>query len=344
MNSLFLKMTLLVGMLCVASIPSYAAQPSSSLGYDFKPHIEILDARAKVLLDSAAIIEIRSEGHQWTEGPLWIEEGKYLLFSDIPDNQIMKFDPQSGTSIYLEPAGATGLVAGDDLAGSNGLLLNQKNQLVVTQQGDRRIAIMDAPLSAPSPRFITLTSDYNHKRLNSPNDGVFHSNGNLYFTDPPYGLKNGLQDKRKQLDFQGIYLLKSNTELVLLDDSVNYPNGILFTGDEKTLIVAVSDSDYPRWMAYDLQQDGRVKNKRVFFDASELVGKPGEQGLPDGMALHSSGVIFATGPGGVWLFTADGEVLAKIRTGQLSSNCALTADEKTLYVTADDYLLSVSLR
>ncbi|WP_235594698.1 SMP-30/gluconolactonase/LRE family protein [Paraglaciecola hydrolytica] len=308
------------------------------------PHIEILDAKALTLLDPQAKVSIRSEGHTWTEGPLWIEEGAYLLFSDIPNNVIQKYDPNSGTSVYLKPAGATGLVAGDDGQGSNGLLLNHKGELVLFQQGDRRVAIMNAAVDAPLAKFSSMASDYQGKRLNSPNDGVFHSNGNLYFTDPPYGLKNGMRDTRKQLAFQGVYLLKTDGSLILLDDAVSFPNGIALTKDEKTLIVAVSDSQQAQWLAYDVKADGSLQNKRVFFDATSLVGKPGEQGLPDGLAVHSNGVIFATGPGGVWLFSEEGKVLAKIRTGQISSNCTLTTDEKTLYITADDYLLSVPLR
>ncbi|MEG3768262.1 SMP-30/gluconolactonase/LRE family protein [Alteromonas sp. 14N.309.X.WAT.G.H12] len=308
------------------------------------PQIEVFDTKALNLIDPNANISIRSKGYGWSEGPLWIEQGQYLLFSDIRSNQIFKFHPQTGTSVYLAPAGATGWVEGDYAEGPNGLLLSPDGQLVIMQQGDRRIAVMDAPLTTPQPKFVTLAAEYQGKRLNSPNDGVYDSKGNLYFSDPPYGLKKGMDDSRKQLPFQGIYLLKANGELVLLDDSVNLPNGVVLTADGKMLIVSVSDPKHARWIAYDVQADGTIVNKRMFYDASDLVGKKGEQGLPDGFALHSSGLIFATGPGGVWLFEQTGKVLAKIRTGQISSNCALTSDEKTLYITTPHYLMSVSLR
>jgi gluconolactonase len=308
--------------------------------------IEILSPKALEYIDTSEDITIHGNGYKWTEGPLWIddESGGYLLFSDIPNNTIIKYQPNVGTSLYIDKSGATQLYKGDYSQGSNGLLLNTQNQLVLLQQGDRRLAIMDAPLSSPKNKFKTLASHFNDKRLNSPNDAVLHSDGSLYFTDPPYGLKDNMKDSRKELDFQGVYKLSSSGELTLLDDSVNYPNGIGLSKDEKTLYVAVSDEEHPLWLAYDLQNDGTATNKRIFYDAKAFIGVKGEQGMPDGMALHSSGNIFATGPGGVWLFTPEGEVLAKIRTGKLTANCTLSSDEKYLYMTAHDTVMSLKLK
>ena len=212
------------------------------------------------------------------------------------------------------------------------------------QQGDRRVATMNAPLSAPKSDFVTLAGRYQNKRLNSPNDADLHSDGSLFFTDPPYGLKNVMTDARKELDFQGVYRLAVDGSLMLLDDEISYPNGIGLSHDEQTLYVAVSDKAFPHWLAYDVQDNGQVMNKRVFIDASEYINVEGEQGMPDGMAVHSSGNIFATGPGGVWLITPQGEVLAKIRTGKLTANCTLSTDEKYLFMTAHDTLMSVPLK
>jgi len=306
--------------------------------------VEILDNAALSLLDENATITVQAEGFLWTEGPLWVEEGGYLLFSDIPNNVVHKFVPGEGVEVFLEPSGATGLDDGNSSQGSNGLLLSDDDRLVLMQQGDRRVAYMNAALTAPNPDFVTLAASYNGKRLNSPNDGVFHSDGSLYFTDPPYGLESGIDDEGKELSFQGIFRLRADGEVELLDDSVSFPNGIGLSIDEKTLYVAVSDDRQPMWLAYDVLPAGALDNKRVFYDASHFVGVDGEQGLPDGMAVHSSGTVFATGPGGVWLFTSDGEVLAKIRTGRKTANCTLSADEKTLFVTAHDTLMTVSLR
>ncbi len=307
--------------------------------------IEILAPKALNFIDENAQITIHGNGYKWTEGPVWIDDksGDYLLFSDIPNNTIIKYQPNIGTSLYLEKSGATALYDGDYSQGSNGLLLNQENKLVLMQQGDRRVAVMNSPLSAPSNNFDTLASHYQKLRLNSPNDAVFHSDGSLYFTDPPYGLADGIKDKRKELNHQGIYRLSKTGELTLLDDTVTYPNGIGLSLDEKTLYVAVSDEEHPVWLAYDIEENGTITNKRTFYDAKKFVGVEGEQGMPDGMALHSSGNIFATGPGGVWLFTPEGKVLAKIRTGKLTANCTLSSDEKTLYMTAHDTIMSVPL-
>lgn len=308
--------------------------------------IEILHPDALNFIDSNSPLIIHGDGYKWTEGPLWVDDDKggYLIFSDIPNNTIVKYQPNVGTSLYLDNSGSTGLYSGDNALGSNGLLINKSNQLVLLQQGDRRVAVMNSPLSTPKSDFKTLTSHYDNKRLNSPNDAVLHSDGSIYFTDPPYGLNGKINDVRKELAYQGIYRLTESGILTLLDDSVNYPNGIGLSLDEKTLYVAVSDEEHPIWLAYDMQDNGTVTNKRIFYDAKKFVGVKGEQGMPDGMALHSSGNIFASGPGGIWLFTPEGEVLAKIRTGKLTANCTLSSDEKYLYMTAHDTIMSVRLK
>ncbi|MGJ8691759.1 MAG: SMP-30/gluconolactonase/LRE family protein [Thalassotalea sp.] len=307
-------------------------------------HVEIYDDAALAFIDTNTKVSIRGEGYTWTEGPVWVDDGGYLLFSDIPNNIIAKYHPQQGTSLYLEKSGATGLVAGDYTQGSNGLLLNPAGELILLQQGDRRIAKMNTSLSTPKADFTTLIAQYDGKRLNSPNDGVYHQNASLYFTDPPYGLKNNLTDERKALDFQGVYQLTAQGELYLLDDKIKFPNGIGLSPDGKTLYVAASDPEQPHWYAYDVTGVGKVNNKRIFYDASAAIKNKKHTGLPDGMAVHSSGVIFASGPEGVWLFSPAGKVLAKVFTGQLSSNCTLSGDEKNLFITADDYLLSFPLK
>ncbi|MEM8489754.1 MAG: SMP-30/gluconolactonase/LRE family protein [Pseudomonadota bacterium] len=310
--------------------------------------VQILDSRAEQLLASDASIQVLGTGFAWTEGPLWIPENGerqtgsgYLLFSDIPNNVIHRYQPGEGVSVFLTESGASGLKPGDSSQGSNGLLLNEDGQLVLFQHGDRRVAIMDAALDQPASRFITLVDAYQSQRLNSPNDGVFSRSGDLYFTDPPYGLANGLTDPNRELTFQGVYHLSSSRELTLLDDQVTAPNGIALSLDERTLFVAVSDEENPHWLAYDLSTDGSVSNKRLFYDANEAAMN--EPGLPDGMAVHSSGHIFATGPGGVWLFSETGELLARILTGRPTANCTLAGDESVLYITANDALLALPL-
>lgn len=308
--------------------------------------IEILHPDALKFIDKKSTLTLLANHFKWTEGPLWVDDGNesYLLFSDIPNNKTIKYQPTLGFSTYLDNSGTSNLYPDDYISGSNGLLQNNKKQLVVFQQGDRRISIMDAPLHAPQNKFNSLVSHYQNKRLNSPNDGVFHSNGSLYFTDPPYGLKEWRNDPKQELAHRGVYQLTPQGELILLDDSLTYPNGIAFSLDEKTLYVAVSDEKNPKWVAYDVLANGKINNKRVFYDTKPFLNKKGEKGLPDGMVLHSSGSLFASGPGGVWLFSPNGKVIAKIKTGKLTANCTLSSDEKTLFITAHNTLMSFPIK
>ena len=311
-------------------------------GHKTLGRIEIIAPKAlNYLNENTQVVELAT-GFKWTEGPLWLDDSQTLIFSDIPDNKIYQYHDNKGLSVYLDKSGATGLVAGDYSQGSNGLLLNPAGQLVLLQQGDRRVAVMNAPLSKPQGKFITIAGSYQNLRLNSPNDAVYDQQGNLFFTDPPYGLAKQLDDVRKELDFQGVYRLSNEGKLTLLDKTLTYPNGIAVSPDNKTLYVAVSDPKQPVWVAYDIQADGSVNNKRIFHDARDN-NPEHDKGMPDGMAVHSSGVVFATGPGGVWLFSETGRLLAKIHTGKLTANCTLSADEKQLFLTAHNSVLKVNL-
>jgi len=306
--------------------------------------IEVFDDRALEVIDPKAKITIEGTGYSWSEGPVWVEDHNFLLFTDVPQNVVYKYTEKEGVTEYLRPSGATGLHEGDSQEGANGLLINAAGELVMMHHGDRRVAKLDAPLDKPMPKYTTLAGTYDSKRFNSPNDGVFHSNGDLYFTDPPYGLKEQRNDPNKQIDFDGVFRLKKDGTVVLEDSTIKYPNGIVLSPDEKKAFVAASDKEAATWYVFDVDGEGSLKNKQTLYDATSLVGKPDEKGLPDGMVTHSSGHIFATGPGGVYLFSQTGEVLAKIRTGKATANCTLSADEKTLYMTAHDTLMKVSLK
>src|SRR5205807_4266317 len=180
---------------------------------------------------------------------------------------------------------------------------------------------------------------YEGKRLNSPNDGVFKSNGDLYFTDPPYGMEKVWDDPARELDFCGVYRLSKDGKLTLLTKDMTRPNGIAFSPDEKTLYVANSDPEKAVWMAFDVKEDGTLGKGRVFFDATKWVGKE-RPGLPDGMKVDRKGNLFATGPGGVLVFAPKGKHLGTIATGVPTSNCAWGPDGY-LYVTADKALTRI---
>lgn len=305
--------------------------------------IEIIDDEALSVIDSKAQIEVVGSGFQWTEGPLWINDGAYLLFSDIPVNTVFKLDSDGKISKYLSPSGYLGSGSYGDEPGSNGLLLSPEGQLVLMQHGERQVAKMKSSLDRPKADYETLAKSFEGKRFNSPNDGVFDAEGNLYFTDPPYGLPKKMDDTAKELDFQGVYCLKTSGELLLVD-TLSRPNGTAISPNGSNLYVAVSDPEHAAWYRYDIKSVGEVTNKELAFEVTELIGKEGQQGLPDGMKVHSKGYVFATGPGGVWIFNPEMRPIARIHTGEKTANCAFTEDETTLFMAADDYILKVALK
>jgi len=313
----------------------------NEIAYETVGSIERLDPEIDQLISAEAEIELLATGFDWTEGPLWIDEGGYLLFSDIPPNTVYRWNEDDSVTVYLNPSGYTGTAARGGEVGSNGLLRNSGGQLVLCQHGDRRMAVMDAPLSAPEPNYVTIVDKYQGKRFNSPNDGAYHTNGDLYFTDPPYGLEQQVDDPSKEIGFQGVYKVSPDGEVTLLVDSLTRPNGIAFSPDEKTLYVANSDSERAIWAAYDVQPDGLLANGRILFDATEWTLD--KKGLPDGLKVNRQGYLFATGPGGVHILDPRGKHLGTIQTGQATSNCALDEEGGFIYLTADMHLLRVPL-
>ncbi len=325
-----------------------ACQPNKQPASDFAKQvnaarrIEIIDKEALNVIDSSAAIEVIDSGYKWSEGPVYVKDGDYLLFSDIPNNKIMKWKEGMASSVYLSPSGNTGGRKVEKEPGSNGLTLDAKGNLILCQHGDRRIARMDAPLNNPISKFVTLADNYLGKKLNSPNDLVYSANGDLYFTDPPYGLDKRLEDTAKQLDFQGVYRLKPSGQLDLVTKELKLPNGIAFSPDGKILYVSNSDSLNMIWMKYELNDDGLIKNESLFYHAKEYDGT--NAGNPDGMKVNKSGYIFAAGPEGLWLFNPAGKLLARIYTGTKTANCAFSDDQKTIYITCSSYVMRVRLK
>lgn len=305
--------------------------------------IERTDHSLNDIINADAQIEILAEGYAWSEGPVWVASEKMLLFSDVPKNTIYKWTEQNGAEVYLTPSGYTGTSpAQSKEPGSNGLALDKEGRLVLCQHGDRRVARLDAALTKPNPTYSTLADRYDGKRFNSPNDMVLKNDGTLFFTDPPYGLPQQEKDSTREIAFQGVYRVATNGKASLVVDSLTRPNGIAFTPDEKTLIVANSDPGKAIWYAFDLAANDSVTNARIFYDATENAKT--ENGLPDGLKIDKQGTVFATGPGGVWIFNKEGKALGKIRIPAATANCALTDDQKTLYITADMFLLRVKMR
>ena len=287
--------------------------------------------------------EILASGFEWSEGPLWLPDQQMVIFSDIPNNSIFQWSEEEGLKLYLKPAGYTDTVSRGGETGSNGLLLDPRGQLVLCQHGDRRMARMDAPLDSPEPRFITLADRWDGKRFNSPNDAVFSSEGILYFTDPAYGLEKRYNDPAREIDFTGVYRLDKDGTVTLLNDQMSAPNGIGLSPDEKKLYVANSGGGVKsHWMVYDLLADGTLGEGTMFCDAGPASDTL--RGAPDGLVVRPDGIIFATGPGGVWVFNPGGEHLGLVLTGQATANCTIGSDGKYLYMTADMHLMRIRLQ
>src|SRR5262249_28096117 len=258
------------------------------------------DARFDQLIPKDAVLEKLGEGYDWSEGPAWDKKGGYLLFSDIPPNSVMKWKEGEGVTLFLKPSGYTGTKPRGGEPGSNVLHFDSQGRLILCQHGDRRIA----RLKPDNKSFETLADRYDGKRFNSPNDAVFKSNGDLYFTDPPYGLEGLNDDPAKEIPFNGVYRLGKDGKVTLLTKEMTFPNGIGFSPDEKTLYVGKSDPKQPIIKAFDVKPDGTLGSSRIFTDMSAWAAA-GRKGLPDGMKVDQKGNVFATGPGGVHVYAPD---------------------------------------
>lgn len=303
--------------------------------YSFTPQIVRLDAAFDQIVPKNAVLEKVAEGFDWAEGPVWNRAGRYLLFSDVPSNSIIKWKASEGASVYLKPSGYTDNepFTGRE-PGSNGLTFDQDGRLVFCQHGDRRIARLEKDGSR-----TTLVDNYEGKRLNSPNDLVYKSNGDLYFTDPPFGLPGTFKDPRKELAFQGVYRLSRDGKLTLLTTEVTAPNGIAFSPDEKKLYVA--DSARALWFVFDLKTDGTLFPGKVFFDGSEQ--STGRPGVADSLKVDVHGNVFGAAPGGLFVIAPDGKLLGRIDLGTATGNCAWGEDGSTLFITSNHILYRIRL-
>ena len=288
------------------------------------------------LVPRDAQIEKLADGYMFTEGPVWVRRGQpgpYLLFSDIPANAIRKWSPTEGTSDFMYPV-FDGDPGNRSQVGSNGLLIDGEGRLVLCEHGNRRVSRVENDGS------LTVLADrYDGKRLNSPNDAVFHSNGWLYFTDPPYGLAGQDVDPDKELGFNGIYRVSPEGEVELLVHDQTRPNGLGLSPDERTLYVANSDRSDKVWYAYDVLEDGTLASGRVFYDVNDQEAP----GAADGMAIDRNGNLFATGPGGIWVISPDGTHLGSIQPDEVPANAGWGDDGNTLYMTGRTGLYRIRL-
>jgi len=324
----------LAAVALLAIVPA-AVRAQATRNFPVIGTIHRLDPKLDELIPKDTKIEVLSSRFEWAEGPVWDKASGALFFSDVIANQVMQWKEGEGVHVYLRPSGYTGPQRPrySKEPGANGLMMDREGRLISCEHGDRRLSILT---KGGGKR--TLVDNYEGKRLNSPNDGCIKSNGDIYFTDPPYGLPQQ-EGPPRELDFCGVYRLASDGKLTLLTKDMTRPNGIAFSPDEKTLYVAQSDPKEAIWKAFPVLDDGTLGPGKVFFDVTPSAGKL--PGLPDGMKADAKGNLFATGPGGCYVFSPDGKLLGRIETGEKTANCAWGNDGSVLYLCADMYICRV---
>lgn len=301
-----------------------------------------LDPALDDIISPDAKFEIIADSLTWSEGPLWVEAHAMLLFSDVPANKMYKWTEAKGKEIYLNPSGFTG----EDITlfrepGSNGIVLDATGNLILCQHGDRRIARMNAPLDNPTANYISLAEKYKGQKFSSPNDVCMNTEGEFFFTDPPYGLHKMDDDPLKEIAWNGVYKLKKDGTVMLLTDSLTKPNGIALFPDEKKLLVANSDPEKPNWYVWDIEGDN-LTNGKIFYTALPI--DDSQKGLPDGLKITKKGHVIASGPGGIYFFDETGKKLGMVKLSSSASNCALSMDEKTLFITNHKTVLKVNMK
>lgn len=298
--------------------------------------ITSLDPRFDQLVPKGAQLEKIAGGFTWVEGPVWHKQGGYLLFSDIPANAVYRWKPGEGVSVFLNNSGYSGAApfTGKE-PGSNGLTFDANGRLFLCRHGDRQIGRLEG-----NGNITALADRYDGYRFNSPNDLVFKSNGDLYFTDPPFGLPRAFNDPQKA-PVQGVYRISRDGTVTRLITDIAAPNGIAFSPDEKTLYVSDVDPKRAAWLAYDVHADGTVANGRVFFDATRWRQDPFFG--PDGFKVDQQGNIFGARPGGLSVIASDGTLLGTIETGLPTSNVAWGEDGRTLFVTGGTSVYRIRL-
>jgi gluconolactonase len=297
-----------------------------------------LDPRFDSLVPLNVNVEVIASRHKWVEGPVWNRKEGYLLFSDIPANSVYKWQQGKGVSLFLKPSGYSGKAPFEGAEpGSNGLAYDPAGNLVLAEHGDRRVSRLEK-----NGRKTTLTDRYDGKRINSPNDVVFKSNGDLYFTDPPFGLPKSFDDPRKETPFQGVYKYSRDGKLTLLTKDIKAPNGIAFSPDEKRLYISNADPMNAVWLGYDVRADGAIENGKILFNATAWTKN--KRGVPDGMKVDREGNIFGAGPGGIHVISPDGKHLGSIETGVPTGNLAWGEDGSSLFITSNQNVYRLKLK
>jgi gluconolactonase len=313
-----------------------AAKPREPL----EPSIKRFAPAFERMVAPGAQVEVIATGIRWAEGPVWVDDGNYLLFSDPPANVVRRWQRGRGATPFLTPSGAGNTnpaLVGEP--GANGLALDRSGKLLIANSGGRTLDRLDLR----TRRREVLADRYAGKRFNSPNDMHVARNGAIYFTDPPYGLIGGDASSLKEMPENGVYRWTPDGKVDLLDGSLTRPNGIALSPDERRLYVSVSDSAAPRIMVYDLDAAGRPRSSRVFLDAKPMLAG-GAPGLPDGMKVARDGTLVCSVPGGMMFLSLDAQPLGLISNGGPIANCAFGEQGRALFMAANNSILRLPLR
>ena len=325
----------LAGALALSAAPASITSSAAPYPKDAKSSIERLDPAFDALVAVDAAVENLASGFKWSEGPVWDPAQGALLFSDVPENRVYRWKEGAGITVAVEPSGFTGTQYNGHERGSNGLTLDGAGRLTLCQHGDRRVA----RLAADGKHFETVVDKFDGKRFSSPNDLCFDRAGNLFFTDPPYGLPS---DTKQQTAFNGVYRLGTDGKLTVIASELSRPNGVALSPDEKTLYIGSTDDKEPFIKAYALNANGTVASSRIFFDGAELMKRTNRHGGFDGLKVDAHGNVWTTGPGGVLVISPAGKHLGTILTSRPTANCAFGGDDhQTLYITSNESLLRI---
>lgn len=334
------RRALLAGALALAGGMVAAAPAIAAASTRFPPRVRRLAPGFDRIVAPGTAVETIATDIRWAEGPVWVERGSYLLFSDPPANVVRQWRRGGKATPFLSPSGAAGTDPRQIREpGANGLALDASGQLLIANSGGRSIDRLDL-----ITRRRTIVADrFRGKRFNSPNDMHVARNGAIYFTDPPYGLAAGDTSPLKEIPFNGVYRWSAHGGVELLDDQLTFPNGIALSPDERRLYVSVSDETAPRIVAYDVDAKGRVSGSRVWLDAAAMKAAGGA-GLPDGMKIARDGTLICSVPGGMMFLTPEAEPLGIVETGGPIANCAVGEGGRSLFLTADTAVLRLPMR
>ncbi len=327
---------ILVATSCLLASQSTDAAPARFLDVEEV----VFDDRFYRFVDSKSQIEVLADGFEWAEGPVWVQSLDAVLFSDVAKDTVYRWDEISGLAVYLQPSGHAPDDLGSAWRGSNGLAVDSDGALILAQQSNRTLARMLANLDDPAPKYEVLAKRYDGKSINSPNDLVVHPSGDIYFTDPPYGLAGFEKSPDIELGFFGVFRLTKAGVVSVVARDLEKPNGIALSSDHSTLYVSNSETDKAQIVAIDLDEQGNPKGSRLFFDGGPLISDG--PGSTDGMSMHPDDYLFVSIPNGLGILSPKGELLGKVALGQVT-NMTFDSSGTQLFVTTPKRLLRLRI-